>query len=59
MSVARIPCPVCGSDLANPLSQIEEGRCRSCGEDFDPQRFAVDSKIRKTATTGGDGDESQ
>ena len=36
--------------------QIEEGRCRSCGEDFDPQRFAVDSKVQAAAA---DGDEDQ
>ena len=58
MSVARIPCPVCGSDLANPLIQIEEGRCRSCGEDFDPQRFAVDLKVQ-AAAADGDEDQSQ
>jgi len=39
MTGARIPCPNCGSDLAHPLIQIEEGRCRSCGEVFDAQHL--------------------
>jgi len=40
MTGARIPCPNCGSDLAHPLIQIEEGRCRSCGEAFDAQHLS-------------------
>jgi len=47
MSAARIPCPNCGADLADPLVQIEEGRCRSCRQTFDVEQLSTSTTHRK------------
>jgi len=54
MSAARIPCPNCGADLADPLVQIEEGRCRSCQQAFDVDQLSTSTTQRKSAAAGED-----
>jgi transposase-like protein len=44
MATTPAPCPRCGEDLTQPPGQISNGRCASCGLEFEVETYELNSE---------------